>query len=170
MCNVGIRHIEDMHFYGQHGNPLMLPCCSPDAPLLLPCCSPAAPLLLPCCSHQSPVRWYSFLSLFPPAPSDFSHCSPQPLKQRSGEQLMIPWAARHKHQSESSTYDFKIIFGVDAGIIFLWSSTLKEESMSCSRWELPHIKTVKHAISRICSMILPKSGGAYISKCFFKCL
>ena len=54
---------------------------------------------------------YLFLSLFPPAPSDFSHCSPQPLKQRSGEQLMIPWAARHKHQSESSTYAFKIISG-----------------------------------------------------------
>ena len=30
---------------------------------------------------------------------------------------MIPWAARHKHQSESSTHAFKIIFGVDAGII-----------------------------------------------------
>ena len=32
---------------------------------------------------------------------------------------MIPWAARHKHQSESSTYAFKIIFGVDAGIILI---------------------------------------------------
>ena len=31
---------------------------------------------------------------------------------------MIPLAARHKHQSESSTYAFKIIFGVDAGIIY----------------------------------------------------
>ena len=46
------------------------------------------------------------------------HCFPQPLKQTSGEQLMIPWPARPKHQSESSTCALKIIFGVDAGIIF----------------------------------------------------
>ena len=35
----------------------------------------------------------------PDACIDLCRCSPEPLKQGSGEQRMIPWAARPKHKS-----------------------------------------------------------------------
>jgi len=65
-----------------------------------------------------------------------------------------------KHRAQSSTQLLKhhlgevLWFPLCFMVTFLWSSVLKVYSMRPPSWKLPQIKTDKHAISRICSIIL----------------
>jgi hypothetical protein len=65
-----------------------------------------------------------------------------------------------KHRAQYSTQLLKHHLGevlwlpLGFMVTFLWSCGLKVESTRPPSWKLPQIKTAKHAISRVCSIIL----------------